>query len=144
VVRDGSEVEIPLEQIAIGDLMVVRPGEKLPTDGAVEDGRSAVDESMLTGESIPVDRAPATASSARRSTPPDAEGARHARGRRDRLAQIVRLVQQAQGSKARYSGWPTASPACFVPTVLGIALVTFALWMAVGPQPRLTHALVSL
>ena len=126
VVRDGAEVDVPHEQVVVGDIVIVRPGEKIPVDGNVIEGRSAVDESMLTGESLPVDKKPgdevvgATLNKQGRlkfeATKVGAETA---------LAQIIRLVQEAQGSKAPIQRLADQVAAVFVPVVIAIAMVTF-------------------
>jgi Cu+-exporting ATPase len=145
VLRDGQETEIQVERVAVGDLLVVRPGEQIPTDGVVEDGQSAVDESMLSGESVPVEKAQGDRVFGATLNASGWLKVRATRvGAQTTLAQIVRLVQEAQGSKAPVQRLADRIAAVFVPTVLVIALVTFAVWMLVGPQPRLTHALVSL
>ncbi|CAN5697359.1 heavy metal translocating P-type ATPase [soil metagenome] len=144
VVRDGREIDMPLADVQPGDLLRVRPGEKVPVDGLVVDGSSAVDESMLTGESMPVVKGPGD----------DVIGAtvntsgsfifRATRVGRDTvLAQIVRLVQEAQGSRAPIQRVADAVTGWFVPIVLVIALATLAIWLAFGPDPRLTYALVA-
>jgi Cu+-exporting ATPase len=142
VLRDGGEREVPIEQIAVGDLVRVRPGDRVPTDGVVIDGASAVDESMLTGESLPVEK---TRGDSVIGGTMNASGSFVLRaeriGRDTTLSQIVTLVEQAQGSKApiqrvadRVTGW-------FVPAVIGVAALTFIVWMLVGPEPRLPYAL---
>jgi Cu+-exporting ATPase len=134
VVRDGEEVDIPIEQVKVGDIVMVRPGEKVPVDGIVVDGRSAVDESMLTGESLPVDKKPgdeiigATINKQGllkfEATKVGAETA---------LAQIIRLVQEAQGSKAPIQRLADQVASVFVPVVIGVAAVTLLVWwFAVG------------
>jgi Cu+-exporting ATPase len=133
IMRDGKEVEVFLNQVKVGDLVVVRPGEKIPVDGMVLEGQSAVDESMLTGESIPVDKGPgdtvvgATINS---------EGRLKFRaikvGKDTALAQIIRLVQEAQGSKAPIQALADRVAAVFVPGVIGIAAATFFLWWSLG------------
>jgi P-type Cu+ transporter len=144
VLREGGEREIPIDQVVVGDLVRVRPGDRVPVDGLVLEGASAVDESMLTGESLPVekargDRVIGATMNATGSFVLRAERV----GRDTTLAQIVTLVEQAQGSKApiqrvadRVTGW-------FVPAVIGIALLTVAAWLLLGPEPRLTYALTS-
>ena len=144
VLREGGEREVPVDQVAVGDLVRVRPGDRVPVDGVIIDGASAVDESMLTGESLPVekvrgDRVIGATMNASGSFVLRAERV----GRDTTLSQIVTLVEQAQGSKApiqrvadRVTGW-------FVPAVIAIATLTFAGWMLLGPEPRLTYALTS-
>ena len=134
VVRGGEEIDVPIEQVVVGDLVVVRPGEKVPVDGMVVEGSSAVDESMLTGESMPVEKnvgdnvIGATmnklGSFRFRATRVGADTA---------LAQIVRLVEDAQGSKAPVQRFADRISAVFVPFVIGAALLTFLFWAFAGP-----------
>ena len=136
VIRNGIEQDIPVEQVVVGDLVRVRPGEKVPVDGVVTEGRSALDESMLTGESLPVDKEPGdtvigatlnkTGSFVFRATKV---------GRDTTLAQIVRLVEQAQGSKAPMQRLADTISSYFVPIVLVLAALTFAAWFVFGPSP---------
>ncbi|MBA2449137.1 MAG: copper-translocating P-type ATPase, partial [Chloroflexi bacterium] len=142
VIRDGVEQDIPIEAVRVGDLVRVRPGEKVPVDGVLTEGRSALDESMLTGESLPVDKGPGdqvigatlnrTGSFVFRATKV---------GRDTALAQIVRLVEEAQGSKAPMQRLADTIAGYFVPVVLGLAALTFLGWLVFGPEPRLTLAL---
>ena len=144
VLREGGEREIPVEQVVVGDLVRVRPGDRVPVDGVLIDGASTLDESMLTGESLPVekrvgDRAIGATINSSGSFVMRAERV----GRDTALAQIVALVERAQGSKApiqrvadRVTGW-------FVPAVIGIAALTFFGWLVLGPEPKLTYALTS-
>jgi Cu+-exporting ATPase len=133
VVREGSEVEVPIEEVQPGDEVIVRPGEKVPVDGSIVEGRSTIDESMLTGESVPVDKGPgdevigATINSAGsfrfRATRVGSDTA---------LAQIVRLVEEAQGSKAPIQRLADRVSARFVPAVITIAAFAFAAWLLGG------------
>ncbi len=144
VVRGEIEVEIPVEDVLVGDVVVVRPGEKIPVDGELIDGRSAVDESMVTGESLPTAKGPGdfligatvnqTGSFRMRATRVGADTV---------LAQIVRLVQRAQASKAPIQRLADTASGYFVPIVMLVALAAFASWYVVGPAPALTLALVS-
>jgi len=144
VIRNGEEVDIPIEQVAVGDIIRVRPGEKIPVDGEVTEGHSAIDESMLTGESLPVEKRPGdevigatingSGSFLFRATKV---------GRDTTLAQIVRLVEDAQGSKAPMQRLADRISGIFVPIVLVIAALTFAIWMIVGPEPRLSYAITA-
>lgn len=133
VIRDGVEVMVPVEQVKVGDLLRVRPGEKIPTDGMVVDGASAVDESMLTGESVPVEK---TAGDKVAGATVNAAGVLTIRatavGSETALAQIVRLVEQAQASKAPVQRLADRISAIFVPTVMVIAALTFAGWTLLG------------
>ncbi|MBN1964065.1 MAG: copper-translocating P-type ATPase, partial [Anaerolineae bacterium] len=130
VIRDGVEVDIPVEQVRVGEVVIVRPGEKIPVDGVVLEGRSAVDESMISGESLPVDKGPgdpvigATINKQGRLT---FEATRV--GRETALAQIIRLVEQAQGSKAPIQRLADRVSAVFIPMVVTVALLTFAIWI---------------
>ncbi|MEZ4507086.1 MAG: heavy metal translocating P-type ATPase [Thermomicrobiales bacterium] len=144
VLRNGEEVEIPVEELQKGDLIRVRPGERVPTDGVIVEGASAVDESMLTGESIPIEKgigdqvigatSNTTGSFVFRATNV---------GKDTALAQIVKLVSDAQGSKAPIQRLADQISAYFVPVVLALAALTFAIWYVVGPEPKSTFALVS-
>src|SRR5256885_238428 len=144
ILRDGSEQDIPLEQVQPGDRLRVRPGEKIPVDGMVLEGRSAVDESMITGESMPVEKEPGSRviGATVNGTGSFIMRAEYV-GSETLLAQIVQLVSKAQRSRApiqrladRVSGW-------FVPVVIAISLITFIVWASFGPEPRLAHALVN-
>jgi cation-transporting ATPase V len=136
VLRDGEEVLVPVERVTVGDLLRVRPGEKIPTDGEVVAGASAVDESMLTGESVPVEK---TAGDAVAGATINAGGVLTVRATRvgadTALAQIVRLVADAQASKGAIQRLADRVAAVFVPTVLAIALVTFTAWALLGRDP---------
>ena len=144
VIRDGSERDILIEDVRVGDLIRIHPGEKVPVDGTIVEGASAVDESMLTGESLPVDKEAGdivigatlnrTGSFVFRATKV---------GRDTALAQIVRLVEEAQGSKAPIQRLADTISAYFVPTVLAVAALTFVGWLVLGPEPRLTLALTA-
>ncbi len=143
VLLAGEETDIPVEEVLPGDLVIVRPGEKIPVDGTVEEGASSVDESMLTGESMPVEKRPGdevfgatlnrTGAFRFRATKVGSETA---------LQQIVRLVQEAQGSKAPIARLADAVSGVFTPIVLGIAIVTFAAWLVAAPDAKLATALV--
>ena len=142
--KDGSESDLPLEQVKVGDRLRVRPGEKVPVDGVVLEGTSTVDESMISGEPIPVEK----------KTGDRVTGATvNANGsliiRADRvgsdtlLAQIVRMVSEAQRSRAPIQKLADTVAGYFVPAVIGIALITFLIWAIAGPSPRLAHALIN-
>ena len=144
VQRDGTEQEIPVEDVVVGDEIVVRPGEKIPVDAVVLSGTSAVDESMVTGEPIPVTKRAGDAAIGATVNGTGSLRVRAAKVGADTvLAQIVRLVQQAQASRAPIQRLADAISAYFVPAVIGIALVTFAVWFVAGPPPALTQALVA-
>ena len=133
VVRSGKEEEIPLRQVAVGDLVVVRPGERIPVDGKIVEGSSTVDESMLTGEPLPVDKGVGAQVAAGTITGEGRLKFRATRvGRDTALAQIIRLVQEAQGSKAPIQALADRVASVFVPAVMGVALLTFILWWSVG------------
>jgi P-type Cu+ transporter len=144
VLRDGVETEVPLAALRPGDEVVVRPGERVPADGTVLDGTSYVDESMLTGEPVPV---PKRVGDRLVGATLNRNGA--LRFRVDRvgadtvLSRIIRLVQQAQGSKAPIQRLADRVSAVFVPVVLSIAVATFVIWFDFGPAPAYLHALVS-
>ncbi|GGI03705.1 heavy metal translocating P-type ATPase [Egicoccus halophilus] len=129
VLRDGSEQLVPADQVVVGDLVRIRPGEKIPVDGEVVDGTSAVDESMLTGESLPVDKAVGDqVAGATLNTAGALTVRATAVGAETALAQIVRLVEDAQAGKSGLQKLADRVSAVFVPTVIGIALMTFAAW----------------
>jgi P-type Cu+ transporter len=133
VVRDGVESEIDIDQVAVGDLLIVRPGEKIPVDGLISAGRSAFDESMITGESMPVSKGPGDeviGATINKEGMIKFEATKV--GRNTTLAQIVRLVQEAQGSKAPIQKLADQISAWFVPAVVAIALLTFGGWMLVN------------
>ena len=141
---DGTEADIPIEHIHVGERLRVRPGEKLPVDGEVVEGESAVDESMLTGEPIPVEKH--TGSKVTGGTV-NGSGALIVRatrvGRDTLLAQIVRTVSEAQRSRAPIQRLADQVASYFVPAVIAVAVVAFAAWALWGPEPRLAHALVN-
>jgi Cu+-exporting ATPase len=144
VVRNGETVEVPLDQVRAGDLVQVRPGEKVPVDGEVSEGSSFVDESMITGEPIPVQKAAGasvvggtinkTGSFTFRATKVGADTV---------LAQIIRMVEQAQGSKLPIQALVDKVTMWFVPAVMAAAALTFLVWLIFGPEPAMTFALVN-
>ncbi|HCA74929.1 MAG TPA: heavy metal translocating P-type ATPase, partial [Bifidobacterium sp.] len=144
VLRDGEELEIGVEDVRVGDVVIVRPGEKLPVDGVVVDGSSSVDESMITGESMPVIKQPGSA-----VTGATVNGTGSLRYRATKvgadtvLAQIIGLVRSAQSSKAPVQRLADRISSIFVPAGVLIAVWSCALWFAFGPDPRVTHALVA-
>jgi Cu+-exporting ATPase len=133
VLRDGREVEVPVEDVVVGDMFIVRPGQRMPVDGVIRDGHSAIDESMLTGESIPVEKSRGDAvitGTVNQSGVIRAEAT--AVGEDTALARLAELVEEAQGSKAEIQKLVDRVAAVFVPAVILIAALTFAAWMALG------------
>jgi Cu+-exporting ATPase len=144
IIRDGDEVEIGFDEVAVGDEVVIRPGEKIPVDAVVLSGASNVDESMVTGEPMPVTKRAGDSVIGATINGTGSLRVRAAKvGADTMLAQIIRLVQQAQASKAPIQRLADAISAYFVPTVIAVAIVTFAVWYLAGPAPALTLALVS-
>ncbi len=141
---DGGDEDVPLDQVRAGDRLRVRPGERVPCDGTVLEGSSFVDESMITGEPTPVEKSPGA-----RTTGGTVNGAGGFLMKAERvggetvLAQIVRLVSEAQRSRAPIQRVADRVSAYFVPVVIGAAVLTFLIWASVGPEPRLAHALVN-
>jgi Cu+-exporting ATPase len=134
IVRAGEEMEVPVEDVRVGDVVIVRPGEKIPVDGVVIEGRSSVDESMLTGESLPVEKGPgATVIGATLNKLGLIKFEATKIGKETALAQIIRLVEEAQGSKAPIQRLVDQISNIFVPAVISIALITFAAWFFFGP-----------
>jgi len=144
VKRDGQEMDIPVQNVMVGEKILVRPGEKIPVDGVVVEGKSAVDESMITGESIPV----------KKETGDEVIGATINKtgsftfaatkvGKDTALAQIIKLVQDAQGSKAPIQRLADVIAGYFVPIVISIAIATFVVWFNFGPNPALTFSLLN-
>ena len=140
VVRDGSEIEIPIDEVVVGDVMVVRPGEKIPTDGTVLEGTSAVDESMATGESMPVNKRPgdeAIGATVNQEGLLKIEATKV--GKDTFLSQVIKLVEECQGSKVPIQEFADRVTGVFVPVVIGIAVVTLLAWLLV---PSLMYTLV--
>jgi Cu+-exporting ATPase len=141
---DGTEVDVPVSEISVGDRVRVRPGEKIAVDGVIEDGKSSVDESMISGEPIPVEKEPGARVTGGTVNGTGAFVFRAERvGADTMLSQIVRMVSEAQRTKApiqkladRVSGW-------FVPAVILVAVATFIAWAALGPEPKLAHAFIN-
>ena len=151
VVRDGQEIDIPTDEVVVGDLVIVRPGEKIPVDGVILDGRSAVDESMLTGESLPVEKGPGDpviGATLNKLGLFKFEATKV--GAQTALAQIIRMVEEAQGSKAPIQKLADQVSAVFVPVVIIIAALTFLFWFFVAPLPpgvetsAFTRALINM
>ena len=143
-VRDGGDDEIPLDQVQAGDLLRVRPGDKVPVDGVLTEGHSSVDESMITGEPLPVEKL-----AGEKVTGGTVNGTGGFVMRAERvgsdtlLAQIVNLVAQAQRSRAPIQGLADKVAGVFVPVVIAVAVLTFVVWLWFGPEPRLAHAIVN-
>lgn len=144
VIRNGKEIDLPIEQVLVGDIIVVRPGEKIAVDGKIVKGSSSVDESMITGESIPVEK----------NVGDEVIGATINKtgsfqfkttkvGKDTALAQIIKMVQDAQGSKAPIQRLADIIAGIFVPIVIAIAILAFVVWFDFGPQPALTYALIT-
>ena len=141
---DGTEEDVPIEAVKTGDRLRVRPGEKLPVDGVVVEGRSAVDESMVTGEPIPTEKESGTAVTAGTVNGTGSMVIEATRvGAETLLAQIVKLVGEAQRSRAPIQSLADRVSGYFVPAVVVVAVLTFAAWSLLGPEPRLAHALVN-
>lgn len=141
--EDGTEEEVTLDQVEIGDMLRVRPGEKVPVDGLVEDGKSAVDESLVTGESMPVTKNVGDNAIGGTLNQTGALLVRaNAVGRDTMLARIVNMVAEAQRSRAPIQRAVDRVAAVFVPAVIGVAVLAFIIWAIVGPDPKLAHALV--
>jgi len=144
VLRDGKEEDIPVEQVFVGDLIVVRPGENIPVDGTVIDGASAVDESMLTGESLPVEKAAGAQVFGATTNRTGSFTFRAAKVGTDTvLSQIIRLVEEAQGSKAPIQRMADVVASYFVPIVIGVAGIAFLFWYLLGPSPSLTYSMLT-
>jgi P-type Cu+ transporter len=144
VVRDGGEVDVPVEDVEVGDVVIVRPGEKIPVDGRVLTGESALDESMITGESIPTTkRVGDEVIGATMNTSGSFRFEATKVGEDTALRQIMRMVEEAQGSKAPIQRLADRISAVFVPAVMGVAAATFAIWLLFGPEPAFTFALLN-
>jgi Cu+-exporting ATPase len=144
VVRDGHEMDIPVEEVITGDIIVVRPGEKVPVDGVIREGRSSLDESMVTGESLPVEKNvgdQVIGATINKTGSFRFEATKV--GKDTVLAQIIRLVEEAQGSKAPIQRLADVISSYFVPAVIGAAAITFIIWIFLGPAPALTYALLN-
>ena len=144
VIRDGQELDISIEDLLVGDLVLVRPGERIPVDGDLVEGFSSVDESMMTGESVPVEK---SEGSQVFGTTINATGSFKFRatkvGRDTMLSQIVRLVEEAQGSKAPIQRLADLISSYFVPTVIVVAAGVFLLWLLLGPEPSYVNAILT-
>lgn len=144
VIRDGQEQQVSIEAVVAGDLILVRPGEKVPVDGTITEGYSTIDESMITGESIPVEK---KAGDSVIGATINKVGSFHFTatrvGKDTMLAHIIRMVDEAQGSKAPIQRLADVIAGYFVPIVISIAVITFIIWMIAGPQPTFTYALLN-
>ena len=144
IAPDGTEADVPLASVRPGDVLRVRPGEKVPVDGVVVEGASAVDESMVTGEAIPVEK---TVGDGVVGATVNGSGSLVVRAERvgsdTLLARVVRLVAEAQRSRAPIQRLADVVAGWFVPAVVGVAVVTFVVWALAGPEPRMAHALVN-
>ncbi|OPX86291.1 MAG: Copper-exporting P-type ATPase A [Pelotomaculum sp. PtaB.Bin104] len=144
VIRDGQELNIPVEEVVVGDSLVVRPGEKIPVDGIVREGRSTVDESMLTGESLPVEKKegdPVTGATINKLGTFTFEATRV--GSDTALAQIIKVMEEAQGSKAPIQRMADVISGYFVPAVIGIAVLTFVGWYFIFDAGNITRAILN-
>ena len=145
VVRDGTEIDIPVDEVVVADVVVVRPGEKIPVDGQVISGSSAVDESMVTGEPIPVEKTEgATVIGATINRTGSFKFRATRVGRDTMLAQIIRMVRDAQGSKAPIQRTVDKVSGYFVPAVMIVTVLTFMIWYTFGPSPALVYAVITL
>lgn len=144
VIRDGNEMDLPVEEVLVGDVIQVRPGEKVPVDGVIVEGSSAVDESMLTGESLPASKKMGDEVIGATINKTGAFKFRTTKvGKDTALAQIVKMVQDAQNSKAPIARLVDTVSGYFVPIVMILAVWTFVIWFVIGPQPQLVYALVT-
>lgn len=144
VVRNGSEIDIPVEEVEIGDIIIVRPGEKIPVDGVIKEGYSSVDEAMLTGESIPVEKKTGDfviGATINKTGSFKFEATKI--GRETMLSQIINMVQEAQGSKPPIARMADLLASYFVPSVMGISVITFFIWYFFGPEPSFTYAVLN-
>ncbi|MFA5042891.1 MAG: heavy metal translocating P-type ATPase [Kiritimatiellia bacterium] len=143
-VAPGGDRDVPLDQVKVGDWLRVVPGDKVPVDGAVVEGRSSVEESMITGEPLPVEKTVGDKVTGGAVNGPGSFVMRAERvGRDTLLGQIVNMVAEAQRSRAPIQGLADKVAGIFVPAVLAVAALTFALWMGLGPEPKLAHAIVN-
>ena len=143
-VRDGIEEDIPIESVQVGDLLRIRPGEKVPVDGVVTEGRSSVDEAMISGEPVPVEKETGAKLTGATVNGTGSLIMRAERvGRDTMLSQIIRMVADAQRSRAPIQALADKVSAWFVPAVIVVSVLAFIVWSLVGPEPRLAHALVN-
>jgi P-type Cu+ transporter len=145
VIRGGKEIDIPIEEVVVGDTVLVRPGEKIPVDGVILEGESAIDESVVTGESVPVDKKPGDTVIGSSINKTGAFTFRATKvGKDTALARIVEMVQQAQNSKPPIGRLVDLISSYFVPSVMIIAILTFLAWFNFGHQPALNYAIVTM
>ncbi len=143
VIRNGNEMDIPIEEVLVGDKVIVRPGEKIPVDGVLVEGRSSVDESMLTGEPLPAEKQEGDEVIGGTINKTGAFKFKATKvGKDTALAQIIKMVQEAQGSKAPIQKLADTVSGYFVPAVMVIAVTSFVLWYDLGPEPRIILALL--
>ncbi|HZS10933.1 MAG TPA: heavy metal translocating P-type ATPase [Nitrospirales bacterium] len=144
VIRDGREQDVPITEVKVGDVLIIRPGERIPVDGIARQGASAVDESMLTGESLPVDKQPGdtvVGGTVNQTGSLRIEATQV--GRQTVLARIIAIVEEAQASKPAIARLADRIASYFVPAVLAIAALTFVGWLILGPPPAFTHAVIN-
>jgi Cu+-exporting ATPase len=144
VIRDGKEVEIPVDEVRVGDMILVRPGGRVPVDGIIRQGYSSLDQSMITGESLPVDRKvgdEVIGATINKTGSFVFEATKV--GKDTALAHIIRMVEEAQGSKAPIQRLADVIASYFVPIVIGVAATTFVVWYLIGPVPSLTYGLLN-
>ncbi|GAA4429464.1 heavy metal translocating P-type ATPase [Pontibacter saemangeumensis] len=144
VIRGGTELEVPIGEVAKGDIILIRPGEKVPVDGKITEGKSVIDESMITGESIPVEKEAGDAViGATINKTGSFRMVAERVGSETMLAQIIKLVQEAQGSKAPIQKLVDRISSVFVPIVIVIAILSFIAWSVWGPEPQITYAIIA-
>ena len=144
VLGPDGERDVPIDEVRVGDVLVVRPGERIPVDGIIIEGRSSIDESMITGESLPADKGPGDAVTGATLNKWGSFKFRASKVGQDTvLAQIIKLVQEAQGTKAPIQRLADVIAGYFVPVVIGIAVLTFIVWSVFGPPPRVVFALLN-
>ena len=145
LIQDGKEIEVPIEQVAVGDTLLIRPGEKIPVDGKIIDGSSSIDESMITGEAMPVEK---NESDLVIGSTINRTGSFTLRaekvGKETVLSQIIEMVKNAQGSKAPVQKFADKVASIFVPVVISIAIVSALIWFVFGPEPKITYSFVTL
>jgi Cu+-exporting ATPase len=144
VIRNGQEIEIPIEDVQIGDPILVKPGQRVPVDGIIREGYSSLDESMITGESLPVEKTvgdQVIGATINKTGSFRFEATKV--GKETTLARIIRLVEEAQGSQAPIQRLADVIASYFVPIVIGIAIITFIIWYFIGPAPALTYAFLN-